>query len=278
MSTRLAARPRGTSPRRKVLKHRPGRWRVAVRSLWRLLKAAPPQVRFLALLLAAFAGFAIADAAYQIARKPSEMLFPISGAFNKTPAEIWARYGALFRDDSTANVSPELLAALAQVETSGNPIARTYWRWRLTANPFAIYQPASSSVGLYQMTDGTFDEARHYCIRHHAVVESDGWRSCWFNGLYTRLLPSDAVELTAVSLDRGITAVLAREHVAAASAQQKRDLAAVLHLCGAGPASAFAGNGFRLAAGARCGDQDAASYLAQVRAMVKLFSGFAASA
>ena len=36
-----------------------------------------------------------------------------------------------------------LLAALAQAEGAGNPVASTYWRWRLTRNPFASYQPAS---------------------------------------------------------------------------------------------------------------------------------------
>ena len=49
---------------------------------------------------------------------------------------------------------------IAQVEGAGNPVARTYWRWRLTWNPFAIYQPASSAVGMYQMTDAAFAEAR----------------------------------------------------------------------------------------------------------------------
>src|SRR5277367_5721500 len=98
MSTRLATRPRRAIPRRKVLRHRQRWWRVAALSLWRLLKAAPPQGRLIALLLVALAGFAAANIVYQIARKPSEMLFPVSGAFNKTPAEIWARYGALFRD------------------------------------------------------------------------------------------------------------------------------------------------------------------------------------
>jgi hypothetical protein len=32
-------------------------------------------------------------------------------------------------------------------------------RWRLTWNLFAIYQPASSSVGMFQMTDAAFAEA-----------------------------------------------------------------------------------------------------------------------
>jgi len=33
----------------------------------------------------------------------------------------------VFREYSTAAITPELLAALAQVEGAGNPLARTYW-------------------------------------------------------------------------------------------------------------------------------------------------------
>jgi len=139
-----------------------------------------------------------ANLVYQVVRKPTEMFFPVSSAMNKTPAETWRQYGPLFREYSTTSITPELLAALAQVEGAGNPVARTYWQWRLTWNPVAIYQPASSAVGMYQMTDAAFAEARRYCIRPHTVVE-DG---CWLNGLYTRVLPSHAIELTAVFLDR----------------------------------------------------------------------------
>jgi hypothetical protein len=53
--------------------------------------------------------------------------------------------------------------------------------------------------------------------------------------------------------------------------QQKQDLAAMIHLCGAGPAKAFARRGFRLIAGERCGDHDVATYLAQVNAMKREF-------
>jgi hypothetical protein len=95
--------------------------------------------------------------------------------------------------------------------------------------PLAIYQPASSSVGMFQMTDAAFAEARHYCIRDHIVVE-DG---CSLTGLDSRVAPSHAIELTAVFLDRKVTAILARPLRAAASAQQKRQLAAIIHLCGA---------------------------------------------
>ena len=57
-------------------------------------------------------------------------------------------------------MTPELLAALAQVEGAGNPVARTYWRWRLSWNPLELYRPASSAVGMYQITDATFQEAK----------------------------------------------------------------------------------------------------------------------
>ena len=104
-------------------------------------------------------------------------------------------------------ISPELLAALAQVEGSGNPVVRTYWRWSFNLKPFDVYRPASSAVGMYQITDGTFAEARRYCIHDHAVAQDgpwNDWQSCWFNRLYTRVIPSHAVELTAAYLDRSV--------------------------------------------------------------------------
>ncbi|HKT17257.1 MAG TPA: transglycosylase SLT domain-containing protein [Stellaceae bacterium] len=233
--------------------------------------AAPRPVRIAALASALLIVFALANFAYQIARKPTEMLFPLSGGLDKTPAQSWRQYGELFRQYSTALISPELLAALAQIEGAGNPMARTYWRWRLTFHPFAIYAPASSAVGMYQMTDPTFAEARHYCIREHAVVTD-----CWFSSLYNRLVPSNAIELAAALLDRDSTAILERRHGAPPTKQQRQDLAAIIHLCGAGTAEAFARRGFRLAPGERCGDHDAAAYVAKVDAMVRQFARLAA--
>ena len=57
---------------------------------------------------------------------------------------------------------------------------------------------------------------------------------CWFDGLYARVVPSHAVELTARLLDRGVAATLKRQRIASATLQHKQDLAAVIHLCGAG--------------------------------------------
>ena len=248
---------------------RVGRWRKRARWVWCKLNAVPKTVRIVVIAATILAVFSAMNLVYQVLRKPTEVFAPVSGAFNKTPIETWRQYAPLFREYSTASISPELLAALAQVEGAGNPVASTYWRWRLTWNPFAIYQPASSSVGMYQMTDAAFAEARHYCIRDHIVVE-DG---CSLTGLDSRVAPSRAIELTAVFLDRKVTAILARplKLKVTASAQQKRELAAIIHLCGASSAKAFARRRFHPIAGDRCGDQEVATYLAQINAMMREF-------
>ena len=211
---------------------------------------------------------------YQVIRKPTELFFPVSGALSKPPAETWRQYAPLFREHATAVITPELLAALAQVEGSGNPVARTYWRWRLSWNPLALYQPASSAVGMYQITNATFQEARRYCIHGHVVVEDGPWhdpRSCWFNSLYTRVVPSHAVEMTAALLDRTVARTLERHRIASATLHQQQDLAAIIHLCGAGAGDAYARRGFRLTAGQRCGDHDPSQYLAQINALKRHF-------
>jgi hypothetical protein len=95
---------------------------------------------------------AVVVLAYHVLCKPTEIFAIVSGEFNKTPAETWRQYAWLFREYWTAVVSPELLAALAQVEGAGNPLARTYWRWQLSWNPLALYQPASSGVGMAAST------------------------------------------------------------------------------------------------------------------------------
>jgi len=247
------------------------RFSIRWTSRWR---AAPRWARY---SLAACAVLAVAVAVnwlYQVARKPAELFFPVSGVLYKTPEQTWSQYAPIFRRHATTTVTPELLAALAQVEGAGNPVARTYWRWRLTHEPFEIYRPASSAVGMYQITDGTFREARRYCVRDHEVIEDgpwNDWKSCWFNSLYFRVVPSHAVEMTSALLDRQVASIAPK-----ATAAQKQDLAAVIHLCGAAGGRAYAARGFRAAAGQRCGDHDLRAYLARVNAMKRAFAGFAA--
>jgi hypothetical protein len=248
--------------------------------LRRTLAAAPLTVRILLGAIAALVLWAAANWTYHVVRKPSELFFPVSGALFKTPTETWGEYAPHFRAHATAVIAPDFLAALAQIEATGNPLARTYWRWQLAANPLAIYRPASSAVGLYQITDATFAEAKRYCVRAHVVVEEGPWhdpKSCWFNALYTRVLPTHAIELTSAYLDRRVAATLARHRIAAATLRQKQDLAAVIHLCGAGAGDAYAKRGLKLTAGQRCGDHDVREYLARINAMKHVFARLASA-
>lgn len=257
LATRAPARRR---PRRRVLP---------------ALLAAPLVIRVLLGALLVVAIWVAVNWVYQVIRKPSELFFPVDRVLAKAPSDTWRQYGSVFRAHSTAVITPELLGALAQVESAGDPLARTYWRWQLGWNPLALYLPASSAVGMFQLTDATFQEARRYCIHDHVVVEAGPWnelRSCWFNHLYTRVIPSHAVELTAALLDRQVARVLARHRLAGAALKQKQDLAALIHLCGEGAGSAYARRGLRLTPGQRCGDHDVRRYLGQVNALKRQFA------
>lgn len=203
-------------------------------------------------MIAAIAGVFAVNWVVQVARKPTELFFPVSGVLNKTPAETWRAYGRIFRAHSTPVMTPELLAALAQVEGAGNPMAQTYWRWRLTHQPFEVYRPASTAVGMYQITDATYAQARRLCVHNHAVSED-----CWFNFLYLRTVPGHAVEMTSAFLDRAVS-----QRMKSGTLQQKQDLAALVHLCGENVRP-----GTR-----RCGEHDAQAYVAQVNAMKKVFT------
>jgi hypothetical protein len=248
---------------------------VAVRQRWmRAFSRTPATLQFSVLAAVLVALWFGLNWIYQVVRKPSELFFPVSGVLYKIPEETWDTYESVFRKHSTSTITPAFLAALAQIEASGNPVARTYWRWSMTEGPFDLYRPASSAVGMYQITDGTFAEARHYCIHDHVVVEDGPWhdfRSCWFNGLYTRVIASHSVELTAAYLDRKVAQALANAGIKRASTRQKEDLAAMIHLCGAGAGERYARRGLRLIAHQRCGDHDVRAYLNRVQGMKTAF-------
>ncbi len=231
-------------------------------------------------ICAAAIALVLANAAYHAAKKPTEVLAAVVPTSPKTPAQTWSAYGPYFAESSTEIVTPDLLAALAQVESAGDPLARTYWRWRWSWNPFEVYGPASSAVGLLQMTDGTFAQARQLCIRDHAVARVGAWwdpRACWGNALYSRVLPSHAIEMAAAWLHESVVETLAAERIAHASLERKQRLAAVIHLCGRERGAAYARRGFSAILGERCGDHDLAAYLARVRDLRRAFGRVAAA-
>jgi hypothetical protein len=295
VTTRRAAARRGRpsarrrAPRRARAKRRSRSLRAALRRLlpsartrqrWmRAFRRWPPLAQIAAGAAAIIVLWAIANGVFQVVRKPTELFFPVSGTLFKTPSETWSEYAPIFRRHATAVITPEFLAALAQTEASGNPIARTYWRWSWVLDPFEIYRPASSAVGMYQITDGTFEEASRYCIHDHRVVEEGpwhAWRSCWLNELYFRVVPSHAVELTSAYLDRGVARTLARHGIRQATVGQKQNLAALIHLCGLGAGNRYAQGGLRLSSALRCGDHAAKPYVERVASLRRVFAGIAA--
>src|SRR5438128_1173714 len=114
-------RSRRTRVRRgwNVFHRRLRRWRKRARWARRRLNAAPLVVRVTVIAAALLTVFSAANLVYQVMRKPTEMLFPVSNALNKAPAETWRQYAPLFREYSTAAITPELLAALAHFSGAG---------------------------------------------------------------------------------------------------------------------------------------------------------------
>lgn len=283
----MPPRPNLRTPRRRRSRHRRTlktifrftrrRWRE-LRKVSKAVLKSPPTLRAITILSALLLLWLGINWSYHAFDKPSEVLFPLDHALDKSPAQTWKEYGSLFRRHSTAVITPDLLAALAQVEGAGNPVARTYWRWQVSWNPLEWYQPASSAVGMFQITDGTFYDAKRYCIREHVVIDNGPWhdlRSCWFNSFYTRVVPSHAIELTAALLDRRVAQAMGSRSKATPTLKHKQDLAAVIHLCGAGAGHDFAKHGFRPMPHQRCGDHDLRGYLIRVNAMKAQFAKLA---
>jgi hypothetical protein len=79
--------------------------------------------------------------------------------------------------------------------------------------------------------------------------------------------------MTSAYLDRRVANTLARHRIRSATLRQKQDLAAMIHLCGAGAGDRHARRGLKLTPGQRCGDHDVRGYLAKVNAMKAVFAG-----
>jgi hypothetical protein len=257
----------------KRLSARRRRWRRSLRSARRKLDNVPRSIQITAAVAIVLVTLVLSNLIYHVIHKPTELLFFVGHRLDKEPPETWRQYGPLFRTYATRAITPELLAALAQVESSGNPWDRTYWRWRFSFNPFAIYKPASSAVGLFQMTDPAYAEVSRFCIRANVVTDT----GCGF-GPYIRAIPSHATELASIYLDRNVAAVLKRAGGAAPTPQQTQDVATIVHLCGGGPATAYARRRFQMLAEDRCGDHSVAGYVARVNALKRRFLQIAVEA
>ncbi len=217
---------------------------------------------------------AVATVGWQVAHKPAELLAAVVPTAPKPPSGTWEAYRPSFEAHATAVVRPELLAALAQAESAGDPLATPPWEFRLRANPLDLYGPPSSAAGLLQMTDGNLADARRLCIHGHEVAREGAWydpAACWGNGLYTRIVPDHAIEMTSAWLDASVRELAAQLRLRSLTRERERRLVAVIHLCGRARAAEYARRGFWLLPGERCGEQDVARYVARVEAFAREF-------
>jgi hypothetical protein len=204
----------------------------------------------------------------QVYRNPAILLDLFAGDDFKSSRTTWKAYRHLFERHSTAIMTPEFLAAIAQVESAGNPLVIPEWKWRFTADLTRIYAPASTSAGLYQYTRSTFLDAKRFCIHWHRVAFKSALLDpfgCWFNGLYSRFWPSHAIEMTSARLHYYVETTLNKTDRRGTSLLNQQQLAAVIHLCGVNKGESFARYQFDFKKLASCYDHRTFAYFNRIR-------------
>ena len=245
----------------------------------RALRRRSPSVQIAIGFAVTLVIWAAVNGVYQVVRKPTELFFPVSGTLYKRPAETWRAY---------ARDLPQALDARDQRGVSRGARAGGGLGQPDRAHLLALEVELRSARGVSPGVERgrhVPDHRRHVragapLLRPRHVVVEDGpwyaWRSCWFNWLYFRVVPSHAVELTSAYLDRAVAGTLARHGIRRATLAQKENLAALIHLCGAGIGERYARRGLHLSPGLRCGDHGAAGYIERVQAQQRVFAALAA--
>jgi hypothetical protein len=203
----------------------------------------------------------------QLIKKPTELFGLFTSGSYKTTQETWETYGKFCQNHSTDIMTPEFLCAMAQTESGGNQFNTPRWRWRWTTDITRIYAPSSSAAGLMQYTDDTFIDAKQFCIHDNEVVLQGKFLEfdkCWFNFLYTRLSPSNSIEMTSARLHYYIEDILKDYGYSGTSLENKHKLGAVIHLCGVSKGEKFVKNHFRFDSISPCGSHNPMVYYGRI--------------
>src|SRR5688572_10948237 len=71
------------------------------RRWWAKYRSAPLPAQAMVGVAAVLVLWFALNLVYQVARKPTELFFPVSGTLYKVPAETWRAYAPIFRRHST---------------------------------------------------------------------------------------------------------------------------------------------------------------------------------
>lgn len=159
--------------------------------------------------------------AYHTYQNPIHLLSFAAKPFYKTPLQTWQSYRETFERHGDERITPPLLAAIAYVESSGNPLAAPPWKWSISTDVAEIFAPASSAFGLMQITKGTFQTMRQIAKEEGKPVP-----------IMTRLRVEDSVQLSAIHLRRKVQELIGERGWAKLDRRRSTQLASVIHLCG----------------------------------------------
>ena len=207
----------------------------------------------------------------QIIQKPTEILSFFLGHQTKNPKQTWESYSDILYRQATTTIPATYLAALAQAESGGDPYSSPPWKLDLKKSWKQIFAPASSSVGLYQFTSGTFKAAKKYCIHNNKLARSTVWsdiNGCWFNSLYFRFSASDSIELASAYLTNYVQRLLGKKRT---SLRNRKRLASIIHLCGVRIGKKFVRNNFKLKRIRKCGTHSVSRYVRRIENLERKF-------
>ncbi|MCY4381444.1 MAG: hypothetical protein OXC40_07760, partial [Proteobacteria bacterium] len=177
--------------------------------------------------------------------------------------QTWQAYQHLFTRFQTKHLTPYFLASLASELSQGRQWTQVSWQLTISYQPWNLIQRVSSEFGLLQMSDQSFQHAKHYCLRRHQPVTIKKWYQlggCPLNSMKTRASASHSLELAAARLQYFINHQVRLKNIPY-SQQNIKDLAAIRHLCGATYGERFIKSQFRLTNIHSCRDRVVADFL-----------------
>ncbi len=190
---------------------------------------------------------------YQIYRQPTEILSLVYPGKSSTLEETYERYMETFHHAATPTVRPELLASIAQVESSGRVWASPPWEFKIGRGWDRIFAPSSSAFGLMQITKGHHQRVGEMCLKGR-----DSSSLCQDHKVWSRIFPSHSIKMASVYIEKSIKKYINNKNY---PEDKLVKAAAIAHLCGEGRLDSFIAANFTFKNFKTCGSHNAVKYV-----------------